>query len=46
MIDGQSSATGGGLAPDAAASIDDYFARFQVEALTAGANGRETPWRT
>jgi len=41
MIDGQSSETGGGLAPDAAASIADYLARFQVEALAAGANGRE-----
>lgn len=36
MTDGQSSATGGGLAPEAAAAIDDYFARFQVEALAAG----------
>ena len=38
MTDGQSSATGGGLTPEAAAAIDDYFARFQVEALAAGAD--------
>ena len=39
MSDGQSSATGGALTPDAAAVIDDYFARFQVEALAAGTHG-------
>src|ERR1019366_3006775 len=38
MTDGQSSATGGGLTPEAAAAIDDHFARFQVEALAAGAD--------
>jgi hypothetical protein len=41
MTDGQSCETGGGLAPTSAASIDDYFARFRVEALTAGAKGWE-----
>src|SRR5664280_264474 len=39
MSDGQGSETGGALTPDAAAVIDGYFARFQVEALAAGTHG-------
>ena len=41
MSNDESRSADGGLTPDTAALIDDYFARFQVAALTAGAHGWE-----
>jgi hypothetical protein len=41
MSSGESRSADGGLTPDVAALIDDYFARFRVEALAAGAHGWE-----
>jgi Protein of unknown function (DUF1648)/Family of unknown function (DUF5808) len=41
MSDDESGSVDGGLTPEAAALIDDYFARFRAEALAAGAQGWE-----
>jgi hypothetical protein len=41
MTNHESESADGGLTPGAAALIDDYFDRFRVEALAAGATGWE-----
>src|SRR5665647_3035083 len=41
MSNDESGTVDGGLTPEAAALIDDYFARFLVEAVAAGATGWE-----
>jgi hypothetical protein len=41
MTNHESEPADGGLSPEAAALIDDYFDRFRVEALAAGAPGWE-----
>jgi hypothetical protein len=41
MTDNESPSTGGGLTPEAARVIDDYFARFQAAALAASVPGWE-----
>jgi len=41
MSDDESGSVDVGLTPEAAALIDDYFARFRAEALAAGAQGWE-----
>lgn len=41
MSTDESGSADGGLSLEAAALIDDYFARFRVEAMAAGAQGRE-----
>jgi len=41
MSSGESRSTQAGLTPGAAELIDDYFARFRVEALAAGVHGWE-----
>src|SRR5450631_3673279 len=41
MSTDESGSAAGGLSREATALIDDYFARFRVEALAAGAQGWE-----